>query len=418
MSHALLDINDCQLQLWHGATHIESPGYALLNGSSYAFGGAALGAARLRPRDVNTRFWWQLSTEALQPKLGPARHTGDLVHAHLNALYSDAGRPGEILLAVPGSMQRDQLSLLLGIINECPFNAVGLVHRSALLGSLFAPGERLFHLELQLHQALLSEVVGDGADVRIERSVPLPGAGLLALQETLVKVVADAFVRQTRFDPRRQAATEQVLYDALPGVLAALDQSNETNVEVGGYLARISQRDIEHIADALTRRVAEQAAGEKIIADARISLLPGMGREIKELTFLAADDLRAAAEAHGHSLVQRSDHLDFVTRLPSLGKRATGTLTPEPAPAAEPEQRRSAATHLLEEGVARALNGQGEALAAGWSLTRADNGWLLAGGDGEVHINEEAHRPGQLLDTGDTIQIHGAAPVTLIAVEG
>ncbi len=417
MSHALLDINDCQLQLWHGSTHIESPGYALLNGSSYAFGDAALGAARLRPRDVNTRFWWQLSTETLQPKLGPARHTGDLVHAHLNALYSDAGRPGEILLAVPGSMQRDQLSLLLGIINECPFNAVGLVHRSALLGSLFAPGERLFHLELQLHQALLSELVGDGADVRIERSVPLPGAGMLALQEALVKVVADAFVRQTRFDPRRQAATEQVLYDALPGVLAELAQANETNVEVGGYLARISHRDVEHIADALTRRVAEQAAGEKIIADARMSLLPAMDRELGDLTFLAADDLQAAADAHGDRLAQRSDHLDFITRLPCLGTRTTGNLTAEPAPAPAPLPKLSTATHLLKDGVARALNGHSEALAAGWSLTQTDSGWLLAGGDGEVHINDAAHRPGQLLDTGDTIRIQGAAPVTLIAVE-
>jgi hypothetical protein len=137
MSLALLDINDSNLQLWHGDTHLQSPGYAMLEGGSYQFGQAAREAARLRPREVNTRYWWQLSTEALQPAMGPARHTADLVHAHLQALHREGGQPGEVLLAVSGSMQRDQLSLLLGIVQQCPFDAVGLVNRSVALGSLY-----------------------------------------------------------------------------------------------------------------------------------------------------------------------------------------------------------------------------------------------------------------------------------------
>ncbi|NND67720.1 MAG: hypothetical protein HKN19_09045, partial [Halioglobus sp.] len=384
---------------------------ALLQGNSYRFGSAAVSAARLRPRDVNTRYWWQLSTEALQPKLGPARHTGDLVHAHLNALFDEAGKPGELLLAIPGSMQREQLSLLLGIINECPFNAVGLVHRSALLASLCMPGERTYHLELQLHQALLSEVVAQGREVRIERSVPLPGVGLLALQEALVAVAADAFVRQTRFDPRRQAATEQVLYDALPGVLTELATASETNIEVDGYRARISNRDIDHIADALCQRVAEQVAGTQVMADARVGWLPGITRNLPDLALLAADELRDAAEAQGDRLVQRTEHLDFVTRLPSLGNRAAAT-APTPSTPAGPN-----ITHLLEGGVARAVNGSGEALAAGWSLGQTESGWQLWGGAGEVRVNDTGYQPEQLLKAGDTIHIPGASPVTLIAVQ-
>lgn len=409
MNPALLDINDCQLQLWHGATHVESPGYALLTGNSYQFGNPAVSAARLRPRDVNTRYWWQLSTEALQPKLGPARHTGDLVHAHLKALFDEAGQPGELLLAVPGSMQRDQLSLLLGIINACPFDAVGLVHRSALLASQFRPDGRLYHLELQLHQALLSEVVADADAVHTGRSIPLPGVGLLALQEALVTVAADAFVRQTRFDPRRQAATEQVLYDALPGVLAALAGTSETNIEVGGYLARISNRDIEHIADALCTRVAEQVAGSPVIADARVGLLPLVARHLPEVTFLGAGDALTAARAHGERLVQRGEHLDFITRLPCLGGAREAAV---PGDGGAP-----AATHLLEGGVARVLDGSGEALAGGWQLTRAGAGWQLAGGAGQLRVNDTAYSPGRPLAVGDTIHIPGAPAVTLIRVE-
>ena len=92
MPAALLDLLDSTLQLWHGDRCVQSPGYALLNGQDYVFGTPARATARLKPRDVNTRYWWRLSTEALQPALGPARHTGDLVHAHLMQLHAEADK--------------------------------------------------------------------------------------------------------------------------------------------------------------------------------------------------------------------------------------------------------------------------------------------------------------------------------------
>jgi hypothetical protein len=175
---ALLDLLDCNVQLWNGDHHLQSPGYALLDGGEYRFGQAARSAARLRPRDINTRYWWQLSMEPLQPALGPARHTGDLVHAHLQSLYREGGEPGEAILAVPGSMQREQLSLLLGIVQQCPFDAVGLVNRSVALGSLFGGTGALFHVEIQLHQGVLIELAAGDAWSRslLPRSSARPGS--------------------------------------------------------------------------------------------------------------------------------------------------------------------------------------------------------------------------------------------------
>ena len=65
--------------------------------------------ARRAPRDINNRFWHRLSTQPLSPALGPARHTADLVHAHLEALLGDLG--GDLTLAIPGAMESGQLSL-------------------------------------------------------------------------------------------------------------------------------------------------------------------------------------------------------------------------------------------------------------------------------------------------------------------
>ena len=114
MSVAILDINDSNLQLWHTEQPLQSPGYALLEGTQYTFGNGARAAARLQPRKINTRFWWQLNTQALQPALGPARHTGDLVHAHLLDIHQRGGKPEEIVLSVSGSLEREQRRLRNG----------------------------------------------------------------------------------------------------------------------------------------------------------------------------------------------------------------------------------------------------------------------------------------------------------------
>ena len=47
MAIALLDINDSNLQLWHGDQQLQSPGYALLDGKQYRFGSGARAAARV-----------------------------------------------------------------------------------------------------------------------------------------------------------------------------------------------------------------------------------------------------------------------------------------------------------------------------------------------------------------------------------
>src|SRR5690606_27732174 len=113
----------------------------------------------------------------------------------------EANKPDELLLAVSGSMQHEQLALLLGIVQQCPFTAVGLVNRSVALGSLYGQGGRLFHLEIQLHQAVISELAERDNQMELQRTVPLPGCGLLQLQERLVELISAEFVRQPRFDP-------------------------------------------------------------------------------------------------------------------------------------------------------------------------------------------------------------------------
>ena len=56
MSIGLLDLNDSNVQLWYEDARVQSPGYALLHGKEYLFGAPARAAARLQPRNINTRY--------------------------------------------------------------------------------------------------------------------------------------------------------------------------------------------------------------------------------------------------------------------------------------------------------------------------------------------------------------------------
>ena len=102
----LLDCNDASLRLWNDGDALWSPGVVWLSGDRYQFGEPAWEQARRAPREINNRYWHRLSTQPLSPALGPARHTADLVHAHLEALFN--GISGDSTLAIPGAMEPGQ----------------------------------------------------------------------------------------------------------------------------------------------------------------------------------------------------------------------------------------------------------------------------------------------------------------------
>jgi hypothetical protein len=422
MAIAYLDTNDSNLQLWQQGEAVSSPGYALSQGQSYHFGQQARAAARLQPRDINTRYWWQLNTEPLQPSLGPARHTADLVHAHLLELHQQGRQPTEIVMAVSGSTQREQLALLLGIAQQCPFDAVGLVNRSVALGSLYAGAGRRFHLEIQLHQAVLSELAESAGRVELVRTVPLPGCGMLQLQERLVEIIATAFIRQTRFDPRRKADTEQQLYDALPTALRTLASAGEANLEVKGYRTRVVAADLETAASRLFNSAQESMgvlhAADRILVDPLAGLLPGLQRELPTAEVLAVDALNQALSAHQELLVERQQALSLITALPCLQQGVkpvvTAPITPEPIPA---QVLPTPASHALLGAVASPLLTSGLALGADCEISYEQQRWLLRGAAAALcQINGQAWSDSQALGLGDRITLPTGDEVLLIEV--
>jgi hypothetical protein len=430
---ALLDCRDTRISLWQDDGVVHSPGFVLLDGGEYHFGQPALEQWRLRPRDSNSRFWWQLSTQPLKPALGAARHTADLVHSHLRQVHADAGGPGALTLAVPDSMPREQLSLLLGVAQACDFKVAGLVSRSVLLASESlreAGGRGALHVEVQLNQTIVNELHVENGELSLHRSTPLPASGLLALQERLISAIASAFIQQTRFDPRRSAASEQTLYNQLGAILDTVHERGEASIDIEGHRARVSAASLEvasqRLIDALSKATTE--AGLPLLLDPELVVLPGVESIARKGLVLTPQSLWDAWQVQQARIELGQDEVHLIDRLalaaagaaatPATGSTPADATARSQAPEHPPQPTApttsSGATHVLVGTRALPLRGAEVTLGSGFALRHSNGAWTLHG-DGAL-INGLPSTPVQPLALGDTLSLGAAGHGRLIEV--
>lgn len=400
MSTALLDINDCGLRLWQdGELLLTSPGYALLEGKNYQFGTPARARSRLQPRKVNHRYWWQLNTAPLQPAFGPVRHSADLVHAHLCAILEQGNHPEELILAVPSSLQKEQLALLLGVVGQCGVRLVGLVDRAVAAAAGAAQAGPLWFLELQLHQAVVSRLEAHQGELRRHSVTAIADSGWLALQDCLINSIATSFVRQTRFDPRRKADSEQALHDQLPQLVVQLAAAGEDVLELSGHRARLDYFSLVESCGAHRQRLVGSLPEDAVpvLLDPMLALLPGLGERLNSACLLPDD-----AVAQGVGRCQREIRREpgqeavFITSLPALAESAGADASPQP------------------ESVPN-LTGQPRTTADSSYHVEYRNGvHILYPGSGEPpRVNGEPVTSAQPLRCGDTVQSSGGPQLML-----
>lgn len=427
---ALLDCRDTRITLWLDGVEHASPGFALFDGGDYHFGQVAQEQSRLRPRDSNNRYWWQLSTQELKPALGPARHTADLVHAHLKHVHQSADKPAALTLVVPDSMPREQLSLLLGITQACEFEVAGLLSRSVLLASTQAfAGDvaQLFHVEAQLNQTIVNELIRDGDQLRLARSTPLPACGLLALEERCVSAIATAFVQQTRFDPRRAAESEQTLYNGLPAILQDIDAKGEASIEVEGHRCRVSASTFASVSERLLKGINQaRSSGAPILLDVELMRLPGVAALEGNVKAIDKGALWTSwSKQRDHIPAVEGDvHLVDVLPLYANNEQAKSGAAPIPEPATteqppaqkteEVKANTSQATHVLLGVKAVPLRDAKVPLGDDFVLHRENGHWTLHGQN--ALINGLPANPHQPLVLGDTLSLGTTGHGRLIEV--
>ncbi len=416
----LLDCNDASLRLWNDGAALWSPGVVWLSGDRYQFGEPAWEQARRAPREINNRYWHRLSTQPLSPALGPARHTADLVHAHLEALLN--GISGDITLAIPGAMEPGQLSLLLGILQTLPVTASSVVHRSALVGA--AAGQSCAHVELQLHQASITDVTVENGVARAGETQLLPGHGLLGLMDDIAERIGEQFVAQTRFDPQRRAETEQALYLQLPDLLRALGTQSEVSCSVEGHIALIAADTLRPVGAAFTQALGPLLPGDTtlIALDALLSALPGLDLLPMQATTTGPEDISLIAG----TLAPPRGELHFQREAPCGNATSSGQAPAEsqsraaasPQPKTEKEsletlQAHGSATHSLTGGHAVPLN-PGTHIADG--VSAAESGAIDIAAGTPAKLNDQPVEGRVAVNAGDRLCGSGVE-VRFITVE-
>jgi hypothetical protein len=359
----------------------EGPGMAILGEGATLTGVEAAARVKLSPLLSHSNFWRGLSTEALTRPSKLVGTTADIAYAQLSALLEPRKSEGGVLLAIPAGYSREQLGLLLGVVNETGVTVAGLVDAALAACSNEPATARVLHLDLELHQALLSVleyVGGEKPGLRRSRYEIAARQGVLALQQVWMQMIAENFVRKTRFDPLHDANMEQHLVDQLPAWLEHLRTQPVVQLQMQfGERPLQIELEREHFIAAAEKHYA---ALLKLVQDARVAGMPielrvsqrvaAMPGLVERLSSLRDCELRVlphgaaafGALAYASAIARPAEALALVYQLPV--PRAATAAFELVEQAATPAQLRP--THVLFQGRAWAISEY--PLSVGWSV--------------------------------------------------
>lgn len=293
----------------------ESPGFALTEKNQLLVGKAAERKAHLFPRMVISHFWDQLNTEPLDhPGPYTQKNHAEIAYNHLSQVWHTVKQHGdELIVAVPGYYNTDQLGLLLGIANELSLPIKGFVPQSLAASATPCPYSMLFHLDIHLHR---TEIIylNQTQHLTIGDCLSIPQKGLAYLSRAWVESIAAEFVRTTRFDPLHQANFEQELYDRLPGILKQFQKSSSVDVEITGisntYIATLTRELLVKKTEPLLIEVCgfiermlvkHKMVNQTVVLQItnRLARLPGCAEMLNQINNAKLIELNRGAAAFG-----------------------------------------------------------------------------------------------------------------------
>ena len=360
MTRLFLDTTDASLNLIGEGHCIRSPGLAYLDAGGLVFGDAAFAQLKQSPLAVRSDFWSQLGTTPLNTGFGEARHTADLVYEHMKALLNNVPEQRALCIIAPGNMQQSQIELLLGILGSLSIDVTAVIDR-ALLAHPATRGSGL-NLSLQWRQLIVSEIKVDAAEMSVTKVTELSGLGYLDLLEMCLENCADLCVEQTRFDPRRSAASEQQLLSAIPSLLATLGDKTEVPLDIGSTTFKVTRSSFESVARRISAAI-DLTQGH-ISADETLSLFPGIGLDSvatsDSISNNAQGVLNSRSEGEALSRITRCALTTDTSAVPGSEivtetiidtNDAKGTLAANQSPSAD-DPTSDSPTHLLIDGIA------------------------------------------------------------------
>jgi len=347
----------------------ESPGFALPEKNRITVGRAAERQARLYPRQIINRFWDQLNTAPLEKPGSFAQNHAEIAFEHLARIWKAVKHHGqETIIAVPGFYTREHLGFLLGITRELSIPVKGFVPLAVAAVPDRLPQGLLLHLDMHLHRFEITWLQR-AEQLSQKDTASSEGNGLSRLYRGWVDVIAEEFVRSTRFDPLHQAATEQELYDRLPGVLTQLNQNPSVDFEMTGgakvYHVTLTRepfnkkavpvfQEIQRLVGRFYDRFGKNEPGAVLMLSDRTARLPGLVPMLAGTKNFQIIELAPGCAARGvfrfeNRLMppQPGGSAPFLTTRPLPAEEPISDATPERNPGTQPRP-----THILYRNLA------------------------------------------------------------------
>lgn len=343
---------------------VESPGFALPEKKRLVVGAAAERKAHLFPRQILHQFWDRLNTEPLEQPNPFAHNHAEVAYEHFANIWRHIQQHGaEMVIAVPGFYKRTHLGLILGITNELGLRVKGFTPIAIAAVPDQLPQGLWLHLDLHLHRFEITHLKRANQLSR-EETHSAEGNGLSSLYRRWVDAIAEEFVRHTRFDPLHRAASEQELYDRLPGVLAQLNQNPSVHFEMTGgskvyhitltrdlfgNTAKPVMQEIRRLIVGFGDRYDPGAAGRVLLLTDRLNRLPGVKNMLKGI-----ENCKIIALPAGSGALGALGFYDLLSQQQAEGSAPFITTRPLPveqAPAVEaihqPPAAQQRPTHIL-----------------------------------------------------------------------
>lgn len=222
-----------------------SPGVALAHDDQLHVGHAAEERARLHPRQVNDRFWHELSLKPSDLLLGKrAPYFSELALQHLKLIWqnlTDAGARGKAVIALPPEYfehteeGEERIGLILGIAETLELPLAALIDSAAAAASRLPIDERgAVYVDFQRHRTVICDIaVNDGVVTAkvVSRPSTISWTGAYRLLEP---VLANRFLQETAFEVDHDARTQQAFSDGVRKALVDLIDQEETVLSVEG----------------------------------------------------------------------------------------------------------------------------------------------------------------------------------------
>lgn len=329
------------------------------------FGHPAIDVARRSPRSVSAEHWSIIAREGAQTP----RSVIDVARAELARRVDTTQHLAPLQCAVSAAFD-GALGTLLAIA-RLEGIAVGGLHDAAAL-AVAASGlqSTTLVLEVGLADVTVTRVEYLEGEARRRAAVVKRGIGMLALQQRWLRMIGEAMVLATRFDPLHDGVSEQRLYDLLDAAAATAAETGSCLIELPttseSVRVEVGRDRFVEAAAEIFRSIAGaihelRPAGQRVnlLFDEALLRLPGLLEQLAGLRACQLVTHSTGLVARAASLMSgEADENGAVTL--QRGCRLPAPL--ESARRVDPGERMSLVTpptHVLWDGRAVALPSRG-----------------------------------------------------------